>query len=177
MVSLGENKGVGNSALSCLWSCLGMASALYFCWYELLPVLHKFNLLIQSIDSPLRVRLPPVGSWITSVPRCLPQVSHQHTCSFQYRGVRHSGSPATMDVFPLLEPQMKTMQTVLFFLSLFCLLISQSVSPTRFWQHLFAVFPSVPWVTGDWCQVRKWNVNFIKHPLSSLRINPDSGPT
>lgn len=52
-----------------------------------------------------------------------------------------------------------------------------SLSPTRFWQKLFAAIPSAPWVTGDWCQVRKWNVNFIKHLLSSLCINPDSSRT
>lgn len=131
----------------------------------------------QYIPPPATAWLLAVGSWITSVPRCPPQVSHWHTHSFQCRASQLSGPPATVGLFPSLEPQDENKPDYSFAISPSCLLITQSVSPTRFWQKLFAAFPSVPWVTGDWCQVRKWNVNFIKHPLSSLRINPDSSRT
>lgn len=182
MVSLKEKKkkwsGEWNSVFFCLCSLSldGFWSLFQRTWITSSP--QKLKLLIQPIDSPLTAWLSPMGEWITSVPSRLPQVSHWHS-TLALSSTEAASSQVLQPQWICFHHQnhkMKTNQIVIFS-SLFCLLIPQSVSKTRFWQKLFAAFPSIPWVTGDWCQVRKWNVNFIKHPLSSLRINPDSRRT
>lgn len=52
-----------------------------------------------------------------------------------------------------------------------------TVSPRLGADKSYCRIPFIRWVTGDWCQVRKWNVNFIKHLLISVyqsRFQPNT---
>lgn len=119
MVSLKKKQGgEWNSVFFRLCACLWMASDLFFSRHESFPVPQKLKLLIQPIDSLLTAQLSPVGSWITSVPTCLPQVSHRHS-TLALSSVEAASSQVLQPqwiCFHHRNHKMKTNQIVIFFL-------------------------------------------------------------
>lgn len=140
-----------------------MSPHLFFRGHDSFPVPQKLQPYTPSTAPPLRGQLDQVN------------FGHPLHWLLPSGGCWLSCPPTAVDLFTSRNHKRGTTRALLV-PSLPSAFSSPSLSSaTGFWQKVFAAFSS--WVTGDGCQVKKWNVNFIKHPLSSLRINPDSSRT